>query len=137
MWSYLRVECTDTVAYWHADVVALRLAGATRAGLLSGGGSAAELGARDDGAQRLSAYPWAGRARAAGSEPLEGQREVPAAKEVQRERRHPPPLFWPPPTSARCYCYFEIIKRCIVSQGWGRLHKPDYDYDYSAHEIVD
>ena len=22
-------------------------------------------------------------------------------------------------------------------QGWGRLHKPDYDYDYSAHEILD
>ena len=22
-------------------------------------------------------------------------------------------------------------------QGWGRLQKPDYDYDYSAHKIID
>ena len=23
------------------------------------------------------------------------------------------------------------------SQGWGRLQKPDYNYDYSAHKIID
>ena len=27
---------------------------------------------------------------------------------------------------------------CIsCNQGWGRLQKPDYDYDYSAHKIID
>ena len=24
-----------------------------------------------------------------------------------------------------------------VEQGWGRLQKPGYDYDYSAHKIID
>ena len=24
-----------------------------------------------------------------------------------------------------------------LEQGWGRLQKPDYDYDYSAHTIID
>ena len=32
------------------------------------------------------------------------------------------------------------MERCVYErydQGWGRLQKPDYDYDYSAHKIID
>ena len=30
-----------------------------------------------------------------------------------------------------------VAARPGCSQGWGRLQKPDYDYDYSAHKIID
>ena len=29
------------------------------------------------------------------------------------------------------------IFQCGWEQGWGRLQKPDYDYDYSTHKIID
>ena len=34
-----------------------------------------------------------------------------------------------------CISVAEI--RTAYCQGWGRLQKPDYDYDYSAHKIID
>ena len=33
--------------------------------------------------------------------------------------------------------YSRLEGRGTHDQGWGRLQKPDYDYDYSAHTIID
>ena len=31
----------------------------------------------------------------------------------------------------------DAVREDMTRVGWGRLQKPDYNYDYSAHKIID